>query len=77
MQVSLMGSLQRGQGIIPVSARLKSTSECVVGIMLSPSWAGALPISQSPIDADGGAVMEPIMARAARKALVNIAQFEN
>jgi len=40
-------------------------------------WAGALPISQSPIDADGGAVMEPIMARAARKALVNIAQFEN
>jgi len=57
MQVSLMGSLQRGQGIIPVSARLKSTSECVVGIVLSPSWAGALPISQSPMDAEGGAVM--------------------
>jgi hypothetical protein len=51
MQVSLMGSLQRGQGMIPVSARLNSASECVVGMMLPLRWAGAQH-SQSSVGAD-------------------------
>ena len=44
--------------------------------MLPLRWAGALPISQSPMNADGGAVMETIMARAVHKALVNIAHIQ-
>jgi hypothetical protein len=39
MQDSLIGSLHPGQGMIPVSARLKSTSDCVVVGMMLPFTA--------------------------------------
>jgi hypothetical protein len=69
MQASLMGSLQPGQGMIPISARLKGAAECVVvGMMLPLRWAGALLISQSPMDADGGAVMDHLAATQYRRA---------
>ena len=53
-----MGPLQHGQGIIPISAPLKSTPECVVVGMMRPFGSGAgVRRSQSPVDAKGGAMI--------------------
>jgi hypothetical protein len=61
MQDSLIGLVQLGHGMIPVSARLTGSSQCVVGMMLSSvgrEHYRSLSHREMP---DGGAVMSPSM----------------
>jgi hypothetical protein len=60
MQVSLIGLRHLEQARIPISARLNSGSGWIDGMTLFPMLGGSVQHSQSPIDAEGGAVMEPV-----------------
>jgi len=48
--------------MIPISARLKSTLECVVVDMMLPFDQAGAQSSLSPMNADGGAVMDYLAA---------------
>jgi hypothetical protein len=61
MQDSLIGVVQPGHNMIPVSARLTCTSECVVGMMLPSVGRERYRSLSHRLDADGGAVMSPSM----------------
>jgi len=72
MQANRIGLPHLEHGRIPISARLYSGVGRIDDIMLPLYWAGALPISLSPItaysDGDGAS-----LAQYANAALVNIA----
>jgi hypothetical protein len=74
MQANRIGLPHLEHGRIPISARLYSGVGRIDDIMLPLYWAGALPISLSPItaysDGDGAS-----LAQYANAALVNIAHI--
>jgi hypothetical protein len=74
MQVNRIGLPHLVHGRIPISARLYNGFGWIDDIMLPLDWAGALPISLSPIsacsDGDGAS-----LAACTNTALVNIDHF--
>jgi hypothetical protein len=74
MQANRIGFPHLEHGRIPISARLYSGFGWIDDIMLPLYWAGALPISLSPITAcsDGDAAS---LAPCANTALVNIDHY--
>jgi hypothetical protein len=74
MQANRIGLPHLEHGRIPISARLYSGFGWIDDIMLPLYWAGALPISLSPItaysDGDGAS-----LARCTNTALVNIDHY--
>ena len=74
MQANRIGLPHLGHGRIPISARLCSGVGRIDDIMLPLYWAGALPISQSPMtacsDGDGANLAQYTSTR-----LVNIAHY--
>ena len=75
MQDSLIGLRHLEQARIPISERLNSGTGWIEGMTHSLCWAGALPNSQSPIDAYGGTVMGTSMRLRVSKVVVNIAHI--
>jgi hypothetical protein len=74
MQANRIGLPHLEHGRIPISARLYSGFSWIDDIMLPLYWAGALPISLSPItaysDGDGAS-----LAQYANAGLVNIDHY--
>jgi hypothetical protein len=73
MQTSLIGLRHLEQARIPISERLNSGG-WIEGMTHSLGWAGAQ-YSQSPMDADGGAVMWNSLPRPCPDMLVNTDHF--
>jgi hypothetical protein len=77
MQANRMGLPHLEHGRIPISARLFSGFGWMDDMTLSLRWAGALPISQSPMDAEGAAMMEPACASEFRRCWSILLTFQN